>query len=171
MMKIPMSNGIKRVGRFNIIITFLAIFLLAACSKQSTSTPESKERKTTPHDFQQEIEAQPTPSAALLKRSAGPESIPTKILPHGISADEIPEDKTIEKIDWGRESTLDKIVEMAKNGQIYEIQWHVMPNIIRTLASDGRIFHIRNENKGVDIRNVLKNAGVPLRPSLGRSET
>ncbi len=66
------------------------------------------------------------------------------------------------EIDWGKEITLDEIIAMAKSGQIQEIEWHVMPNIIRAQASDGRIFHIRNENKGVDLRNKLINAGVRI---------
>jgi hypothetical protein len=51
---------------------------------------------------------------------------------------------------------------MTQGGQIQEIQWHVMPNILRALASDGSIFHFRNETKGVDLRNTLIEAGVKI---------
>lgn len=63
-------------------------------------------------------------------------------------------------VDWGIEINLDKMVAMAKEGQIEEIDWHVMPNILLARTSDGRIFHIKNENKGVDLRSTLVKAGV-----------
>jgi hypothetical protein len=71
-------------------------------------------------------------------------------------------ERAAEDIDWGREVNLDEMITMAKKGQIVEIQWHVMPNILRAQASDGRICHLRNENKGVDLRNTLINAGVKV---------
>ena len=67
-----------------------------------------------------------------------------------------------DETDWGREISLDELIAMTRGGQIQEIQWHVMPNILRAMASDGRIFHFRNENKGVDLRNTLINAGVKI---------
>lgn len=65
-----------------------------------------------------------------------------------------------EEMDWGDEIALDRLVQMAKNGQIQEIQWHVMPNIIYARTVDSRAFHIKNENKGVDIRKVLEDSGI-----------
>jgi hypothetical protein len=67
-----------------------------------------------------------------------------------------------DEIDWGREISLDELIAMTQGGQIQEIQWHVMPNILRALASDGSIFHFRNETKGVDLRNTLIEAGVKI---------
>ena len=67
-----------------------------------------------------------------------------------------------EEIDWGREVSLDEMISIAQNGRIQEIQWHMMPNILRAQASDGGIYHLRNENKGVDLRNTLTEAGVRL---------
>jgi hypothetical protein len=64
--------------------------------------------------------------------------------------------------DWGREVSLDEMVAMAKSGQIVEIQWHVMPNVLRAQASDGKIYHLKNENKGVDLRNILIKSGVKI---------
>ena len=66
------------------------------------------------------------------------------------------------EIDWGREVTLDEMISMAKEGRIVEIQWHVMPNILRARAADGTIYHLRNENKGVDLRSKLIEAGVQV---------
>ena len=66
------------------------------------------------------------------------------------------------EIDWGREVSLDEMVAMAREGRIQEIQWHVMPNILRAKTSDDEIYHLRNENKGVDLRNTLIEAGVPV---------
>ncbi len=65
-------------------------------------------------------------------------------------------------MDWGREITLDEIIAMAKSGGIQKIEWHVMPNIIRAQAPDGRVSHLKNQNKGVDIRNALINAGIRI---------
>jgi hypothetical protein len=65
-------------------------------------------------------------------------------------------------IDWGREVSLDEMIAMAKEGRLVEIQWHVMPNILRARASDGTIYHFRNENKGVDLKNRLIEEGVPI---------
>ena len=67
-----------------------------------------------------------------------------------------------EDIEWGTEVHLDEMVAMARRGRIKEIQWHVMPNILRAQASDGALFHLRNENKGVDLRNTLINSGVKI---------
>jgi len=75
-------------------------------------------------------------------------------------AGETRENGSSEKIDWGRETTAGEIVAMAKKGEIREIQWHVMPNVLRAEAADGRIFHIKNENKGIDLRSMLIDAGV-----------
>lgn len=66
------------------------------------------------------------------------------------------------EIDWGREVTLDEMISMAKEGCIVEIQWHVMPNILRARAADGIMYHLRNENKGVDLRSKLIDAGVQV---------
>jgi hypothetical protein len=66
------------------------------------------------------------------------------------------------EVDWGREVNLDEMIAMAREDRIREIQWHVMPNILRAEASDGKIFHIKNENKGVDLRNKLIDAGVRI---------
>ena len=65
-------------------------------------------------------------------------------------------------IDWGQEVSLDEMIAMAKEGQLLEIQWHIMPNILRARASDGSIYHFRNENKGVDLKNRLIEEGVPI---------
>lgn len=67
-----------------------------------------------------------------------------------------------EEIDWGREVGLDAMIAMAQTGQIQEIQWHVMPNILRAQGADGDVYHLRNENKGVDLRNALMEAGVRI---------
>ena len=66
------------------------------------------------------------------------------------------------EIDWGSEVDLDEMIAMSKEGSIVEIQWHVMPNILRARAEDGTIYHLRNENKGVDLRSRLIEAGVQV---------
>jgi hypothetical protein len=69
---------------------------------------------------------------------------------------------TAGEIEWGREVNLDEMIALAQAGQIEEIQWHVLPNILRAQAPEGEIYHLRNENKGVDLRNKLLEAGVRL---------
>jgi hypothetical protein len=74
----------------------------------------------------------------------------------------VPNEQEIEKIDWGREVKLDELMEMAKRGRIQEIQWYVMPNVIRAVASGGRAFYLKNENRGVDLRKLLIDAGIHI---------
>jgi hypothetical protein len=69
---------------------------------------------------------------------------------------------TATKIDWGRETTATEIIAMARKGGIREIQWYVMPNVLRAEASDGMVFHINNANKGIDLRGMLIAAGVRM---------
>ena len=66
------------------------------------------------------------------------------------------------EIDWGLEVSLDEMIAMSRQGRIQEIQWHMLPNVLRAEASDGTIYHLRNENKGVDLRNTLMEAGVRI---------
>lgn len=66
------------------------------------------------------------------------------------------------EVDWGHEVNLDEMITMAKKDRIKEIQWHVLPNILLAKASDGESYHLRNENKGVDLRNALIDAGVQV---------
>ena len=68
----------------------------------------------------------------------------------------------LEKIDWGKEATAGEVVAMAKSGEIREIEWHMLPNMLRAVASDGRIFFIRNESKGLDMRGMLVKSGVQV---------
>ena len=67
-----------------------------------------------------------------------------------------------ESPEWGSEVDLEEMIAMAQKGQIVEIQWHVMPNVLRAQAADGEIYHLRNESKGVDLRNTLKESGVNI---------
>ena len=74
----------------------------------------------------------------------------------------VPDGRDSEKIKWGREIKLDELLALAKSGRIREIEWHVMPNVIRAVASDGRAFYFKNENRGVDLRNLLISAGIQM---------
>ena len=145
-----------------LIVALLTIFLLAACGSQPAGSPEANKIKAMPQDLQKEKELRPVHSAAQPKEPAGPEVKRAKLSSLDPAPDEAPKDQALEKVDWGREITLNGIFTMAQSGQIQEIEWHVMPNIIRILASDGNIFHFRNENKGVDLRNTLINAGIRI---------
>jgi hypothetical protein len=143
-------------------IASLILLLGVACGTHPAGAPETETTKALPRQIR---EAQGPPSVAMppqreefagnkLKREESPSPDPV--------IDETPKDSAAKKIDWGREATLDEIMAMAKNGEIPQIEWHVMPNVIRAEAADGRIFHIRNENKGIDIRNTLIRAGISI---------
>lgn len=144
------------------IVALLTIFLLAACGSQPAGSPETGIGKAMPQDFQKEEELPPVHSAAQPKEPAGPEVRRAKFSSPDPTPDEAPKNQALEKVDWGREITLNGIIAMAQSGQIQEIEWHVMPNVIRVLASDGGLFHFRNENKGVDLRNALINSGIQI---------
>jgi hypothetical protein len=80
--------------------------------------------------------------------------------PPAPAAGQIAEAGEFKKINWGREATATEITAMAKDGKIREIEWHIMPNILRAVASDGRIYYVKNANKGVDMRGMLLKEGV-----------
>ena len=145
-----------------LIAALLTISLLAACGSQPAGSPEAGKMKAMPQDLQNEKELRPVHSAAQPKKPAGPEVRRTKFSPSDPAPHEDPKEQAFEKVDWGREITLNEIIAMAQSCQIKEIEWHVMPNILRVLASDGSLFHFRNENKGVDLRNTLINAGIRI---------
>ena len=144
------------------IVALLTIFLLAACGSQPAGSPDAGKLRAMPQDLQREEELRPVHSAAQQKEQARPEVRRAKLSSPDPAPDEAPQDQDLEKVDWGRGITLDGIIAMAQSGRIKEIEWHVMPNIIRILASDGSFLHFRNENKGVDLRNTLINSGIRI---------
>jgi hypothetical protein len=152
----------KKPMQSALIVALLTIFLLAACGSQPAGSPDAAKMKAMPQDFQKEKALRPVHSAAQPKEPAGPEVRRAKFSSPDPVPEDAPKDQDLEKVDWGREITLNGIIAMAQKGQIQEIEWHVMPNIIRILASDGSLFHFRNENKGVDLRNTLINAGIRI---------
>ncbi len=113
----------------------LPIFLLAACGEQSGSNPENGKQKI-------------TDDTASLSPAPSPE--------------ESGRDDGLMDINWGREINLNDMIAIAREGRIKEIQWHMLPNILRAQAYDGEVFHIRNDNKSVDLRNTLIKAGVEI---------
>ena len=145
-----------------LIVALLTIFLLAACGSQPAGSPDAGKMRAMPRDLQKEEELRPVHSAAQQKEQARPEVRRARLSSPDPAPDEAPKDQNLEKVDWGREIALDGIIAMAQSGRIKEIEWHVMPNIIRILASDGGLFHFRNENKGVDLRNTLINSGIRI---------
>ncbi len=123
----------NRLTQIYFIILFFGVLLATACGDRAeTGTPEN---------------TRPEPA----KKSAPyPDKNKTR------------EEHAATDVNWGREINLDEMIAMAKKGRITEIQWHVMPNILRAETVDGEVFHIKNENKGVDLRNKLINAGVKV---------
>jgi len=141
-------------------IALLIIFLAVACATRPAGDPEAEKTKSIPASIEKIKESPSVSLPAQRIKSAGGKVKsairPSPDLPTG----ETPREDASNKIDWGREATLDEIMAMAKGGEIQKIEWHVMPNVIRAQALDGRIYHIRNENKGIDIRDTLTNAGI-----------
>jgi hypothetical protein len=124
----------NRLTQLYFVILFPAIFPLAAWGEQSSGSPDA---------------GKPTIAADVASQKEKLDDGSQK-------------EQAFENVNWGLEVNLDELVAMAKKGQIVEIQWHIMHNILRAHASDGRIYHIRNENKGIDLRKTLINAGVKI---------
>jgi hypothetical protein len=143
-------------------IVFGALFLQAACANHPAPESEAENTESISRHFRQEAEQPPSSSVAFPKNQNERQKRPAKAVPPAPAREEASEDSDLVKVEWGREVTFDEIMEMAQNGRIREIEWHVMPNIIRVLAVDGRIFHLRNENKGIDIRSEMINAGIKI---------
>ena len=140
----------------------LAMLLAVACGLRPDVSPDAEKTEAIPKNLPKEKEPQPVSLPAKRTETAGHKAKSAQNSATDPSADEIPEDPANNKIDWGREVTLDEILAMAKSGAIQQIEWYVMPNIIRSQTIDGRIFHIKNENKGIDIRNTLIKAGIQV---------
>lgn len=98
-------------------------------------------------------------AAAAAHLLAGCGDMPAR-KPPSHAAGQISNAGEFEKINWGRETAVTEIVAMAKDGQIREIEWHIMPNILRAVASDGRSYYVKNANKGVDLHGMLLKEGV-----------
>ena len=143
-------------------IASLAVFLAVACDSRPTGSPEAQRTKAIPVDFQKEKKPQPVSLPAQPTGSAERNARQAKVPSSNPMTDEKLRDSALDKIDWGRETALDEIIAMAKSGEIQQVEWHVMPNIIRAQAKDGRVFNIRKENKEIDIRNTLINAGIQI---------
>ena len=139
----------------------LILFLAAACSTHPPGAPETEKTGATSAEITKQKESSSVSSPPQRTEPAERKVEPIKNSSSDSSAGETQRNNDIVEIDWVRETTLDEMLSMAKSGEIQQIEWHVMPNIIRAQASDNRIFHIRNENKGIDIRNALINAGIP----------
>lgn len=121
----------NRLTQFFFVILFFGVLMAAACGDHTgTGTPENPGSK-------------PAKKSALYS-----------------DKDQSKDEPAATDVNWGREINLDEMIAMARKGRIVEIQWHVMPNILRAEAVDGEVFHIKNENKGVDLRSKLINAGV-----------
>lgn len=148
--------------RPTLAVASLTLLMAVACGTHPIGAPEAEKTKALPGQIQEAKETQSVPLPARRVESAGSRLQPAKSPPPDPLIDETPKDQTSNTINWGREATLDEIMAMAKSGEIQQIEWHVLPNVIRAQAANGRIFHIRNENKGIDMRNTLIDAGVNL---------
>jgi hypothetical protein len=138
------------------------MLLLAACGNPSMEGPEARNPKAVTHGDARKETLPAIPPSEQQKQSQKAEAkVPDRPLPD--PGEEEPErEKGSDEVEWGEKISLDEMIAKAKSGEIREIQWHVMPNILRAQTVDNRIFHLKNENKGVDLRNALINAGVKV---------
>lgn len=143
-------------------IVSLILLLVVACTTHPADTPEAEKTSALPGRILEAKKPQSVPLPARRMESAGSKLKPAKGPSPDPSTDETQKNHASDNIDWGREAALDEIMAMAKNSEIQQIEWHVMPNVIRAQAVDGRVLHIKNENKGIDIRNTLIKAGINL---------
>jgi hypothetical protein len=143
-------------------IASLTILWNAACATHPALDPEAGDKKALPAKIQEPKGPRPVPLPVQPIESSRSKIKPARNASQKPLMDETLGEQTTNKINWGREVPLDDMITMAKQGEIRQIEWHVMPNIIRALAADGRIFHIRNENKDIDIRSVLTDAGINI---------
>jgi hypothetical protein len=143
-------------------ISCAIIFLLSACGGSPVDRSESGNPKTTVHDITPKEELPEVPSTEKPKESEKPKSVISENIPPDSAEEEPAREKDSEDIEWGQEIGLAEMIEKAKSGEIREIEWHVMPNVLRAQAWDHRIFHLKNEDKGVDLRNTLMSAGVKI---------
>ncbi len=72
----------------------------------------------------------------------------------------IDEENGAAPIDWGQEVGQQEMLELAHSGNVLEIQWHVMPNVVRILMKDGKIYHFMNDRVSIDIAKFLEKQGV-----------
>ncbi len=139
-----------------------AMLLLAACGDPSVDGPESVNPDAIARGIAQKEKTPVFLPAAQPTESEKQGAEIQEELPPDPAKEESPKETGFEEVEWGREISLAEMITMAKGGEIREIQWHVMPNILRAQAFDNRIFHLRNENKGVDLRNMLIREGVRI---------
>jgi len=144
------------------IILSAAIFLLAACTENSIDNPELSNSETIAPGIVPKEKLPVIPTAPQPPESENQEAkIAESPSPAPVEEDPLKETAG-EEIEWGKEVDLAEMIAKARSGEIREIQWHVMPNVLRAQAFDDHIFHLKNENKGVDLRNTLINAGVKV---------
>ena len=138
------------------------IFLLSACGDSAVDRSESGTPKTALQEMAPEEELPPIPHSEQLKEATKPKAkVAENSLPDP-AEEKSAKETDGDDIEWGQEISLAEMIEKAKSGEIREIQWHVMPNVLRAETLDHRIFHLKNEDKGVDLRNTLMNAGVKI---------
>ena len=138
------------------------MLLLTACGDQPAPVSKERNKKTTSQKIQKKEEPPPSPPAEPQKEPVERKEMPAKTASRDLYIEEPMQDNGFIEVDWGREISLDEIMTMAKSGRIQKIEWHVMPNIIRFLTVDDKIFHLRNENKGIDIRSKMTDAGLKI---------
>ena len=139
----------------------LALCALSGCGEPPADTAETAKPDVLP-ESPKAAEALPSNPPLEPEDIIKPEPALVEAVPQDLHEEESPQQESPEDIEWGREINLDEMIAMAKSGSIREIQWHILPNILRADTVDGRIFHLRNENKGVDLRNTLMDAGVRI---------
>jgi len=114
-----------------LMILLQAIFLSVGCGNQSADMTEDGKARAVTQDSRQEEELFATASSMEPTKSNGSQDKPIQgTLSETAKKESLPQ-QSLGEVDWGREVDLDQMIVMAKKGQIVEIQWHIMPNILR----------------------------------------
>lgn len=110
-------------------------------------------------------EVSPTEASAGSPSTASPQAGGSQAppgSPTAVSGEVIDGENGAEQIDWGQEVSPEKLLKLARSEDLFEIQWHVMPNVIRILMKGGEIYHVKNEKLSLDILKYLENAGIKV---------
>lgn len=147
-----------------IIVGILAILfcgILLGCTSSTTANPTPSSQVGVTSDKQEPTNT-PFVTSDQQKSTNTPAVTPSPLDPKFVDpwSEEAAE---VEVIDWGSKISMEEVIVLAKSEDLFEIQWHVMPNVVRVLMQDGSIYHFENANIGIDIEKTLNDAGVKTR--------
>ena len=142
------------------ILILIPAYLSGCGSKQ----PELGRATAAPADIPAVESSSATPSSTPGEDTNSPakQATSSSARPTSASGEDIDAENGAEQIEWGQQVDPEKLLELARSGDVFEIQWHVMPNVIRFMMNDGKIYHLKNAEVSIDILKFLENAGIKV---------